>query len=73
MGCSVCGSPHAVPTSTTVFLYPSCSPDRLLLHLFQVIASSVLLDLNYLVLYRSFASNFSWAIYLFGSTSGSPI
>lgn len=59
----------------TLFLYPSRDPDRLpdLMHFFRFIASSTLLGVNYSALYRSFASNFSWAIGLFGSTSSSPI
>lgn len=60
---------------STLYLYPSRAPERLLdlMHLFQAIASSALLDLNYPVVYRAFASNFSWALGLFSSTDGSPI
>ena len=59
----------------TLYAYPSRAPDRLLdlLNLFQTIAASALLDLNYPVVYREFAANFSWSLGLFSSSSGSPI
>lgn len=41
--------------------------------LFQSIAASALLDLNYPVVYRAFASNFAWALGLFSSSSSSSV
>lgn len=49
------------------------APFRLLdlLGLYQIIAFSALLDLNYSVVYRAFALNFSWAIGLFFQSDSS--
>ena len=54
---------------------PSLAPQRFidLALLFQTIVASALLDLNYPVIYRAFATNFSWSFGLFGSTDGSSI
>lgn len=55
-------------------IWQSFSPDALapfrlleLIYLFQTIATSALLNLNYPSLYRAFTLNFSWAMGLFGS------
>ncbi|OCB92087.1 TRP-domain-containing protein [Sanghuangporus baumii] len=60
---------------STLLSSPSLAPQRLidLMLLFQTIVASALLDLNYPVLYRAFATNFSWALGLFGSTEESSI
>jgi hypothetical protein len=57
-----------------VALWQSFSPTAILpfrlldlIYLFQSIAASALLDLNYSVTYRSFALNFAWALSLFSS------
>ncbi|KAH8116648.1 TRP-domain-containing protein [Phellopilus nigrolimitatus] len=57
-----------------------CSPEarapfRLLdlFGLYQSIAASALLDLNYPVVYRAFAANFAWALGLFESSNGLSI
>ncbi|KAG5643597.1 hypothetical protein DXG03_000605 [Asterophora parasitica] len=56
--------------------HSALSPDAILpfrlidlLFLYQTIASTALLSLNYPLVYRAFALNFSWAMGLFGSTS----
>lgn len=53
----------------------SLAPTRLLnlISLLQSIAISALLDVNYPLLYRSFASNFAWSLGLFPSTGASRI
>ena len=58
------------------FLRPdSLAPVRFMdtLHLFQTIAASALLALNYPSVYRAYASNFSWALGLFSQSSDSSI
>ncbi|KIK67101.1 hypothetical protein GYMLUDRAFT_81706 [Collybiopsis luxurians FD-317 M1] len=61
-----------------VALWQSFSPTAVLpyrlldlIYLFQSIATSALLDLNYPVTYRSFALNFAWALSLFSSSTDS--
>jgi hypothetical protein len=44
-----------------------------LIGLYQVIAASALLNLNYPVVYRSYALNFSWALGLFAQSASSSI
>ncbi|KAH6914442.1 integral to membrane protein [Coprinopsis sp. MPI-PUGE-AT-0042] len=44
-----------------------------LMQLFQTIAGSALLSLNYPSIYRAYALNFAWAIGLFPSSESSPI
>ncbi|TRM69594.1 hypothetical protein BD626DRAFT_580029 [Schizophyllum amplum] len=44
-----------------------------LLYLFQVIVSTAFLDLNYPVVYRSFALNFAWAVGLFAGSSSRSV
>ncbi|KAF9071092.1 hypothetical protein BDP27DRAFT_1419378 [Rhodocollybia butyracea] len=60
-----------------VALWQSLSPTSILpfrlldlIFLFQSIATSALLDLNYPVTYRSFSLNFAWALSLFTSGDG---
>lgn len=57
------------------FLLDSISPFRFLdlLGLYQTIASSGFLDLNYPVVYRAFTLNFSWAMGLFSQSPKSSI
>lgn len=57
------------------FLSDSIAPFRLLdlLGLYQTIASSGFLDLNYPVIYRAFTLNFSWAMGLFSQSPTSSI
>lgn len=57
------------------FLSESVAPFRLLdlLGLYQTIASSGFLDLNYPVIYRAFTLNFSWAMGLFSQSPTSSM
>ncbi|KAI0029652.1 hypothetical protein K488DRAFT_55893 [Vararia minispora EC-137] len=57
------------------FTPDALAPFRLLdlLGLYQIIAASALLNLNYPVIYRSFALNFSWALGLFDQSLTSSI
>lgn len=58
------------------YIYPeSLAPIRFLdlIYLFQSIAASSLLALNYSSVYRAYASNFSWALGLFSQSSSSSI
>lgn len=55
----------------SILFTDALAPFRLLelIYLYQTIASSALLNLNYPSMYTSFALNFSWALGLFSSTS----
>ncbi|KAF8919972.1 hypothetical protein CPB85DRAFT_1429444 [Mucidula mucida] len=62
--------------TTAVAAWQSLSPNALLpfrlvdmLHLYQTIAASAFLNLNYPVVYRAYALNFAWALGLVHSTS----
>ncbi|KAF9051023.1 TRP-domain-containing protein [Hymenopellis radicata] len=62
--------------TTAVAAWQSLSPTALLpfrlvdlLHLYQTIAASAFLNLNYPVVYRAYALNFAWALGLVHSTS----
>lgn len=64
-----------VSFGVSLFFADSILPFRFLdlIFLFQTIASSALLSLNYPSVYRAFALNFSWALGLFPASESSPI
>ena len=59
----------------SIFRPDSLAPVRFMdtIYLFQTIAASALLALNYSTVYRAYASNFSWALGLFSQSSSSSI
>ncbi|EAU91109.2 integral to membrane protein [Coprinopsis cinerea okayama7 len=59
----------------TLFTTDAIAPFRFLelMYLFQSIASSALLSLNYPSVYRAFALNFAWAVGLFPTSDSSAI